>query len=87
MIYVGKLDDGRAVIYYAEKYAMESGGPYAPFEESDIPEGEGLLMTDLERLWWEPVPEPAPEPEPEPSAEDAVWAEMAAAIREGVNAV
>lgn len=87
MIYVGKLEDGRAILYYQEKYAIESGEPYTPFE--DIPEGEGLLMTDLERLWWEPVPEPQPEPEPEPepSAENEVWAEMAAAIREGVNAV
>lgn len=32
-------------------------------------------------------PEPEPEPEPEPTGEYVTYAELAAAIREGVNAV
>lgn len=34
-----------------------------------------------------PIPEPEPEPDPEEPGEARIWADMAAAITEGVNEV
>lgn len=82
MITVARLDDGRALLIY-DPSQIPPGEP--TMEVETIPQGEGLLMTDLSSLWWEPLPEPEPGPEPEP--EEAPYAEMAKAIREGVNEV
>ena len=47
----------------------------------DIQNGVLVGLTPTER------PEPEPEPEPEPSGDYVTYGELAAAIREGVNAV
>lgn len=60
MIIVAKLDDGRALLIY-DPSQIPSGEP--TMEVETIPPGEGILMTDLKTLWWEPLPEPEPEPE------------------------
>lgn len=79
MITVARLDDGRALLIY-DPSQIPPGEP--TMEVETIPPGEGLLMTDLSSLWWEEAP-PPPEPEPE----KGLYAEMAKAIREGVNEV
>lgn len=61
-MYIGRLDDGRAIVFGDEYYAKESGGEYSEFDE--IPNGSGLLKTDLVTLWWEAAPAPTPEPPP-----------------------
>lgn len=81
MITVARLDDGRALLIY-DPSQIPPGEP--TMEVETIPPGEGLLMTDLSSLWWEEVP---PQPEPEPEPEEDPYAEMAKAIREGVNEV
>ena len=83
MITVARLDDGRALLIY-DPSQIPPGEP--TMEVETIPPGEGLLMTDLSSLWWEEVP-PQPEPGPEPEPEEDPYAEMAKAIREGVNEV
>lgn len=65
---IGLAKPSTAVIFYTEQYAKESGLQYTVFEE--IPDGTGLLKTDLKTLWWEPIPEPEPEPKPEPTDEE-----------------
>lgn len=82
MLYIGRHETGVAIIYDTREQAtQEQGSSY--LEVESLPPGDGILMTDLKTLWWEPLPEPEPEPEPE---EDP-YAEMAKAIREGVNEV
>ena len=49
--FIGKREDNVAVGFGNEQYAKESGLPYALFDE--IPQGSGLLKTDLTKLWWE----------------------------------
>lgn len=49
--FVGKAANEQAVIFGNEQFAKESGLPYASFDE--IPQGSGLLKTDLIKLWWE----------------------------------
>lgn len=83
MITVARLDDGRALLIY-DPSQIPPGEP--TMEVETIPPGEGLLMTDLSSLWWEEVP-PQPEPKPELKPEEDPYAEMAKAIREGVNEV
>lgn len=83
MIIVARLEDGRALLVYDPSQVPPET---QTFTVENIPEGEGMLMTDLRTLWWEPLPKPEPEPEPEPTKEDP-YAEMAKAIREGVNEV
>lgn len=83
MITVARLDDGRALLIY-DPSQIPPGEP--TMEVETLPPGEGLLMTDLSSLWWEEVP-PQPEPEPELEPEEDLYAEMAKAIREGVNEV
>lgn len=83
MITVARLDDGRALLIY-DPSQIPPGEP--TMEVETIPPGEGLLMTDLSSLWWEEVP-PQPEPEPGSEPEEDPYAEMAKAIREGVNEV
>lgn len=83
MITVARLDDGRALLIY-DPSQIPPGEP--TMEVETIPPGEGLLMTDLSSLWWEEVP-PQPEPGPELEPEEDPYAEMAKAIREGVNEV
>lgn len=77
--YHGILPDGWAVI--PEDMECEN----FPFGEVTAEEIDGIMtVTSWTPL---PMPEPGPEPEPEPSEVDKVWDEMAAAIREGVDAV
>lgn len=52
-----------------------------PFVNIEAEDGVVTSMTAGE------VPEPEPEPEPEPGPEYVTYAELAAAIREGVNRV
>lgn len=82
--YIAKSPEGRAIIFYSKIDATNSGMEFSEF--TDIPSGDGVLMTDLSSLWWEPTPEPEPIPGPEPEPKDP-YAEMAQAIREGVNLV
>lgn len=60
MITVARLDDGRALLIY-DPSQIPPGEP--TMEVETIPPGEGILMTDLKTLWWEPLPEPEPGPE------------------------
>lgn len=81
MLYIGRHETGVAIIYDTlEQATQEQGSSY--LEVESLPPGDGILMTDLKTLWWEEVP---PQPEPEP--EEDPYAEMAKAIREGVNEV
>lgn len=65
MKYIGKMEDGRAIIFENEAYAdQETKGKYFALEH--IPDGGGVLKTDLVSVWWEPVLEPDPIPEPIP---------------------
>lgn len=52
-----------------------------PFVNIEAEDGVVTSMTAGE------VPEPKPDPEPEPEPKYVTYAELAAAIREGVNAV
>ena len=61
-MYIGQLSDNRAVVFGDELCAKQSEMPYTTFDE--IPEGTGLLKTDLVTLWWEAAPAPTPEPVP-----------------------
>ena len=65
MKYIGKMPNGYAIVFEDEAYAnQETNGEYFALEY--IPEGSGVLKTDLVSVWWEPVQEPIPEPVPEP---------------------
>lgn len=56
-----------------------------PFGEVEAEEIDGVMTVTK----WTPgiVPEPEPKPEPEPAPEYVTYAELAAAIREGVDSV
>ena len=61
-------------------------------EEMEIPETFPFVNIETEdgvvtSMTARTVPEPEPEPEPEPGPEYVTYAELAAAIREGVNRV
>ena len=61
-------------------------------EEMEIPETFPFVNIEAEdgvvtSMTAGTVPEPEPEPEPEPGPEYVTYAELAAAIREGVNRV
>lgn len=53
--FVGMTENNNAVIFGSEDFAKEftkvTGFEYASFDT--IPEGTGLLKTDLKKLWWE----------------------------------
>lgn len=82
---VARSSQGLAIVYSSIE-SLHQDGFVDYLEVEALPTGEGMLMTDLRTLWWEPLPKPEPEPEPEPTKEDP-YAEMAQAIREGVNEV
>lgn len=79
---VAKSPQGLAIVY-SSLASLHSDGFTEYLEVESLPPGDGILMTDLKTLWWEPLPEPEPEPEPEKD----LYAEMAKAIKEGVNEV
>ena len=58
-------------------------------EPDDEIEGSSVTVTPNLEAWeeWKASLPPEPEPEPEPSDDYVTYAELAAAIREGVNAV
>lgn len=58
MIYVSKTSDNRAIIWGNQSWAEKSGREYVGF--SELPEGSGILKTDLFTLWYEDPPEPEP---------------------------
>lgn len=60
MIWISKRSDGVAVVWHDEGWAKKSGREYTAFEA--LPDGTGILKTDLRSLWWEEPPAPEPPP-------------------------
>lgn len=60
MIYISMTPDQRAITWGNEHWAKKSGREYAAFEA--LPDGTGILKTDLKTLWWEEPPAPEPPP-------------------------
>lgn len=75
---IGKSSDGIAIQYASKEYADADGIPTAVFDS--IPEGTGILKTDLKTLWWEELPTPyAPEPTEEEKQITLLKAQLQAA--------
>lgn len=86
--YVFETNIGSIVIAQSVD-SIPAGKPYIEVEDFDFEPGyiyhidwenETLIETKL------PDPEPEPTPEPTPDT-DAIWAQLAQAIKEGVNEV
>ena len=51
--YVGMHSDGSVVLFGNLQYAKNSDVPFTEMELDKLPEGSGILKTDLTKLWWE----------------------------------
>lgn len=96
IIEINALPNGAHRSQYKEGAFLKIPEGWAPVMPNIEAEAMGYLpfivIDETDRGWITKVsqgtiPEPEPEPEPEPAPEYVTYEELAAAIREGVNAV